>query len=218
MTVSHSYDGNRLPVPAIVGSAHFCYLTDAPTLDPTDVKTVVETAKASKTLTPWGIEVLDHQSQLFKEDPQALEALQRLVRKVRCFLGGRRRKAELVVCQWTQLHVDHEFLGRAFYSIVLHTGPEPYLLYLLHTAPDKDGGSSVTHGGALVLDAEKAFVFDPTTPHQALPMRPHQDNLLILLQFQLVDETVEDREALLRRLVPDHAKRSEFVEDDDIPF
>jgi len=75
----------------------------------------------------------------------------------------------------------------------------------MHTEPHPDGYADlISHREVFAVG--EAFVLDPTTPHMAAPLKPHQDQMLILLQMRLDDRTLIEREALIQRLpvcVPD---------------
>lgn len=104
-----------------------------------------------------------------------------------------------MVCEWAHLHIDSGVAGALFYSMVLHTGPNDYLMTTLHTEPSLDGCEELVTT-ELALQPGVAVVFDSTTAHCAIPYRPHQDQLLVLLQVELEDSTHAHRTQLIQRL------------------
>lgn len=111
---------------------------------------------------------------------------------------------EIVGCQWAEPHVDPGFLGEAFYSVVLHTGPFRYRMRALHTRRRTENGESFFEviSSTRALTIGDAFVFDPCTPHMVLPERSHEDELLVLRQAKFADADEEDRIRLLERIRP----------------
>lgn len=201
--------GNRLPVPKALGSHHFFYYTNPPAFDPKHVKCVVEHIKAQ----------LDRQTYRSTEVSlftyQELMGSSKSVADAFCALMDafkspviRREQADVLACQWAPAHVDDSFAGSAFYSVVLHTGPHPYIMELLHTQKQRYDKSQLNVvNTAKELRCGDAFIFDPTTPHYAAPKIPHQRELLILLQTELNDDTKEERKLLLKAHPPLNLER-----------
>lgn len=196
--------GNRLPVPKELKSAHFFYHCAKPVLDTLAVDCVVSEVKAAA-LRGMGngptVGLLTYK-ELTSKSESLREAMTRLVGAIKTPVM-RELKAEVLACQWAMPHTDDTFEGSAFYSVVLHTGPYPYVLELLHTEQSEENKGLVQiQNTARELHCGDAFIFDPTTPHYAAPKRPHQEQLLILLQMELKDGNLEERQELLRSLPP----------------
>lgn len=191
--------GNRLEVPANFPGAHFFYKTAAPVFDPKDTEAVVAVAKSYR-MERLGhkLDVISEDHEAFESEPEAQDAFCRLTRAIEPFTRHA-GDAELAVCEWSAPHVDIRCLGFSFYSVVLHTGPQPYLMQTMHTEPHSGGCADLIFHREILAVGE-AFVFDPTTIHMAFPLKPHQDQLLILLQVQLDDRTLAEREALTKLL------------------
>jgi hypothetical protein len=106
----------------------------------------------------------------------------------------------ILACEWVALHEDSSYAGSAFVSRVLKVGPSPYVLNLSHTQL----GAGRTRGlrvrtSSLVLEKGDTFVFDPTTPHMAMPVYLNDGGILVLLQWEEPDASPEERESLLRK-------------------
>lgn len=210
--------GNRQSVPREVSSAHFLYKTKAPALPQADVDLVVKAVRAhvhAFGLNPAQIDIAG--TPVFQAAGDAtLQAYRRLRDFVTQQVPGGRYAPDILVCEWASPHVDESYAGDAFLSWVLHTGEYPYLMQTLHSHKQtmRDGGSVIrTQTSARVLNVGDTFIFDPTTPHMAAPVRPGQDQLLIMLQLDLPDESPQQRKELLERFAPmaeDHDEREVF--------
>lgn len=191
--------GNRLKVPAELGP-HFCYRTAAPRFKPTDVETVVAAvcSYGDRAVGP-NEEVIDP-DRAFKRKPRAQQALERLVDAVRSFtkLSG---EVLLVTCEGTEPQVNDYYAGQCWYSVVLHTGPQGYILYTMHTQPLPKGLTKVIKTRRMMSVGE-AFVWDPTTPYMLESFRPRSGQRLVLLQMLVDDQTLAKRRALMKRLPP----------------
>lgn len=191
---------NRLPQPAAIASKHFFYLGLAPKVPTEAVDAVVHAAKKLAQqygLNPAQIEVFSR-TQLESAHAGAGEAFATLRRA--CGLPERIPGA-VVVCEWASPHVDDTFAGQAFVSLVLHTGPEPYVMQAFHTEHTSSGQTALVTSTRVLHQGDLA-VFDPTTAHFTAPRHPNADQLLVLLQFELADYTEQDREILLQRFPP----------------
>jgi hypothetical protein len=186
---------------SISDKEHFLYRTTAPQLDPIAIETVVDAVVCSDQR-PTGprVNVLETKSDGPLSSPRVRSAYRRLAKAVKRHTGTE-GAADILACEWAQPHVDAGFVGTVFYSVVLHTGPHAYLMQAFHTEPNSNGYEELTTT-ELVLSTGFAFVFDPTRAHLAIPMRPHQGQLLVLLQVELDDCTDEQREAIIKRLPP----------------
>lgn len=196
--------GNRMAVPPPVKSAHFFYKTRPPQFDPRDVATVVATVNAH--VEDVGLHCGEI-SLLTKNDfsqrgSEASEAFERMVKLVPT-LGGYSSPA-VVFCEWAGVHDDETFEGKAFFSVVLHTGMEPYVMQVISTAPPSLPGTKAPrlHCDTRVLSVGDAMVFDPTTPHMAVPKEPTRGQLLILFQIELPDNNEQERAAILEAFLP----------------
>lgn len=209
--------GNRLPVPTSLGVSHLLYKFEltAPAPDE-DLKVIADAVKKmveDDGLAPSEIEA--YAIRQFHDNVLAHAAIKRLLD----LMGAQNfpeSSASLIACHWASPHVDEYFSGKAFASLVVHTGPERYVLQTLHTSSlkKKERGLDL-HRSTKMLKAGEAFVFDPTTPHFSAPVYPHENSLLVLLQVEVKDETPEDRKALLEKFVPrtdNRDEQNEFVE------
>lgn len=193
---------NRLPVPDCVVSDHFCYAGRPQKLASEDVSAVMRGVTAY--IQEHGIgaaEILLLSARHLRDfaGAESAEAFERLAAQ----LGHRPEDAQPVVlaCEWASPHVDESYAGQAFCSLVLHTGPEPYVLQLLETSVGPDGVSRVK-ATTRVLTPGDVVVIDPTTPHMAMPLHSHSESLLVMLQLELPDTCPAEREAVLRRFPP----------------
>ena len=204
------WDHNRRPVPPSVRSAHFLYKAAAPTFDPADVAEVVTATKRmleERGLYCAQIEVFGRR-QFESCVPESVAAFDRLVAALPAICAG--KSLSVLVCEWATPHVDDSYEGKAFYSAVLHTGNNAYVMQTLHSGRSQQQPNvSTLTTSARTLDVGEAIVFDPTTPHFAAPKWPHESQLLVLLQAELDDETDEDRAALLAALPPLLSDRDE---------
>lgn len=91
---------------------------------------------------------------------------------------------ELLVCEYARPHSDTSFAGTGFVSTVLHTGPEDYVIDAFTAKGTRQTGHEV-EGATRVLAKGDTFVLDPRFAHSAMPVRPHQDCLLILAQQEI---------------------------------
>jgi hypothetical protein len=196
-------DGNRLAVPAIVPAKHFLYKTNRMDSRLNDLALVASIAKGTLEkrghgLNPAQIEVFLRKD--FRDESQDfLQALDRVLNA----MGASALEAErasILLCEWAAPHVDDSYVEQAFVSLVLHTGPEPYIMQALHThVIEGPHGSQQIETSTRVLTVGDVIVFDPTTAHFTVPKYPNDEQLLILLQVCVNDRTEEDREALLKR-------------------
>ncbi|MCC5613146.1 hypothetical protein LC612_42340 [Nostoc sp. CHAB 5834] len=88
--------------------------------------------------------------------------------------------------------------------MVLHTGTEPYVMQVISTAPPSLPGTRAPRlfCDTRVLSVGDALVFDPTTPHMAVPKEPTDGQLLILFQVELPDNDEQERSAVLEAFPP----------------
>jgi hypothetical protein len=198
-----SDDGLVPPIPEIAENEHFFYRTTAPSLTGVDIDAIVGAINSSKRR-PTGsrIALIGKNDSEIAGNARARIVFRRLAAAVKGITRAR-GAAELLVCEWAQPHIDCGVAGSLFYSLVLHTGPKDYLMTTLHTEPTSSGCDELITTD-LILSAGVAFVFDPTTAHCAIPVRPHQNQLLVLLQVELPDWTHAQRAQILQRL-PHHA-------------
>ena len=192
--------GNRLPLGEGVRSQHFLYKTTGFPLEPLACGRVISAAKS------WVRERPLYPGQVALALPETLDrptrvALLRLlepVLKLTCLAVPR---VDLTITHQAFPHVDSIFAGSSFLSRVLHTGPYPYAIETLHTQKQADGVQALMPSSR-VVSAGDWFVFDPTTAHLAAPLKPSHSNLLVLLQFELRDQEMIDRERILQELPP----------------
>ena len=201
-------NGNRLPVPDTVRSRHFLYQTAAIAGLDAEMSTVVAATTRlveERGLSPAQIEVFTPRAYA-QDAPEALEPLTKLFRAMGVDVPS--SGAGVLVCEWAAPHVDESYEGSAFLSLVLHTGPEPYILQTFHSSVKEEFGvAQRLEVSTRVLQRGDLLILDPTTPHMAAPLHPHQDQFLVLLQVELPDRTPEDREAILKRFAPREGDR-----------
>ncbi len=198
-------NGNRMPVSASVPNPHFCYTLDRPAISSTDMELV--SAAVRNRVDQDGIEAGEI-ALLMRQDlnsDEAALAFDRIDAALRAhvahpLLGPSR--SVMLVCEMAMPHVDPTFAGVAFLSLVLSVGSEPYVIQTVsHYTQDK-GVMLDLKKSTLVVDAGDCFVIDPCTPHLAVPIHPSSESLLILFQLELIDQTPEDRAAILQFLPP----------------
>jgi hypothetical protein len=196
-----AYDnGNRLALPESLAGKHFFYKTRGIPATHEDLALVANAVKETfetdgRGLNPAQIEIMLRKD--FKDDTRGvIAALDRLLG----LMGATEpeaTRASILYCEWAAPHVDDSYVESAFVSLVLHTGPEPYIMQTLHT--HLSHGTQQIETDTRLLNVGDVFVFDPTTAHFTAPKYPHQDELLILLQMSVTDRTDEDRKDLLHR-------------------
>jgi hypothetical protein len=205
-------NGNRLAVPEIVKGTHFFYKT-APVALTSEYSDLVTAAALKHVqnvgLNPAEIVVLRH-AELEEQVPGAKIAFGRLLDEMSEGVPGSNRSAAgVLVCEWANPHIDSSFEGHNFYSQVLHTGPEPYIMQTFHTyVPTKGRRTHKMECSTRVLNKGDTFMFDPTTAHMVAPRRPGEGQLLVMLQLVISEPDAADREALVSRFSP-------LVEDKD---
>jgi len=206
-------NGNRLRVPKRVNSHHFLYQAEPKPLDAAALDVVVSAVKCftlERRLHASEVEIVSRQH-LGDEAAAAFARLEAPLLELSC--AAPPLSAEILVCHQAFPHTDATFAGIAFLSVVLHTGPEDYVLQAFHVQRDRQGLQDVV-SSSRVLQVGDWCVFDPTTPHMAAPLAPHQDSLLILMQLGLRDEDREARRAILKELPP----RADDVDIQDFTF
>jgi hypothetical protein len=197
-------DGNRMQVPDAVKSDHFFYLAKAPVLDPQDVKLVVDaTTKFVHTngLNAGGIDVMSQTRVESYGGALALAAMQRMLHQMGVSEDDY-GDTSILVCLWAPPHVDESFEGSAFASLVLHTGPEPYVMQTFYTGICNEFGSPTVTASTRVLTQGSLVVFDPCTPHMTTPAYPLDAQMLVMLQTEVKDKTPEDRLNVLLQFPP----------------
>ena len=157
-----------LRVPTVLKAPHFFYRTKAPQFEREDIDAVVLAARSY--VEEFGIGAAEIKTlgadKLEKALPGARKALSRLSA---CIQDGAMRIGmdAVLVCEWASPHIDHAFAGKAFWSFVLATGENPYIMQTMHTTVV--GGFIEIVTSTRVLKEGDAFVFDPLTPHLAVP-------------------------------------------------
>lgn len=200
---SQAFDGNRLCVPAPVKGAHLLYLANRPQVCPKAMALLAQEVcryLENTGLNATEIDLLSERNQAQVLSPEACLAREQLVRE----LGWQDMPASsraVLFCEWAPPHVDSSFAGKAFVSLVLHTGEEPYLVQTFHTKrhTNEDPDPIALTTTSRLLRPGDLMVLDPCTPHMAAPVRSSRDALLIMLQVEWPDATAEEREALIKR-------------------
>ncbi len=205
--------GNRLPVPAGIPGNHFFYRT-ALKWSAEDAAVLVDAVKRAVEdcgLHTAEIDVYSVKRLLQYGGERVGEAYLRLIEQLSLQKAHSVGRVGLLVCEWASPHVDDSFAGQAFLSLVLHTGPEPYLMQTFHSERVQEDGASrlALHTSTRVLNVGDAVVFDPTTPHMAAPASGNPDQLLIMLQAELPDDSEESRQHLLNTYPPLPGDRSQ---------
>jgi hypothetical protein len=205
-------NGNRLAVPEEVEGAHFFYKTSPVELNVqySDLVTAAALKHVENVgLNPAEIVVLRH-AELEAQIPGAKEAFGYLLDEMSEGIPGSNRSAAgVLVSEWANPHIDSSFEGYAFFSQVLHTGPEPYIMQTFHTfVPAKGSRKHSMECSTRVLNKGDAFMFDPTTAHMVAPRRPGEGQLLVMLQLVISESDAAEREALVSQFAP-------LVEDKD---
>jgi hypothetical protein len=118
--------------------------------------------------------------------PEIQDALDAAVKAV----GLPIEDAELVICEWAAVHADYTFAGRTFASLVVSTGRNPYYMQsvLTHKSDLEMDDTWQVDDAKLILKQGDVFVFDPTVPHMAVPTRPADGQLLVLMQWAIPTE------------------------------
>lgn len=199
-------DGNRLALPREMvdeGYNHFFYLADVPALDTAQFHPIVRDALAfarDRKLPPLEIEALGLHTQLGSEDTIAA------ANSIRQSLGFSPSKydTDVVLCQAALPHEDAMFAGSAFVSVVLHTGEAPYVMTTFHANVQKDEDTGkpfyAMTSQSRTLKVGDVVVFDPTTPHCAVPSKSNDEAYLVMLQMQVPLRGAKDIKALLKQL------------------
>lgn len=212
-----------MPSPDTVAGPHFFYRTPVTEFDPQALQVVVQAAQ--RTLEEGGLHVAEIDAYSVARMERCYGApvkpsIDALLRSIGWDNLPFHATASVLVCEWASVHVDDSYAGSAFASFVLHTGPEPYVMQTMHTEvedqADYDEVEGIAPGRKIRLRTSTrrlsvgdAFVFDPTTPHMAMPAVPNQDALLILLQLELPDGDEQQREQLLKRFPPQDGDQSQ---------
>jgi hypothetical protein len=188
-------------VPECVGAQHFLYKTAPAAFEKGDIDAVVSFVLDSVAAEGLGCaEIMSYKARGVRESsPAAAAALERMIAEIaghEIFAG----EPTLLACEWASVHVDETFEGSAFLSYVLHTGPVGYVMQAISSRETE--GLFVVDTSTRSIRAGEAFVFDPTTPHMAVPERPCDGQMLILLQVELADRDWAARQRLLRVLSP----------------
>lgn len=201
-------EGNRLGIPASLGSEHFFYKTVAPAFAEEDVATLV--AATRRYVEEYGIGCAEIKMLSRKDleacSPGSAGAMDRMA----AALPARSLQAGqpcVLACEWASPHVDDSFAGSAFLSYVLDTGEHPYLMQTLHTRVVQ--GLPEVRTTTRVLSRGDGFVFDPTTPHMTAPKFMSSEQLLVLFQVEMRDGSEEERRELMRAVKPMEGDRDE---------
>lgn len=194
---------NRLPVPSSVPARHFLYKTQ-PLIGCDDEISLLGN-QAFKMVCDIGISPGEIELLMFNDEdhPQAVAALVKIQAALpsSVFDHGR-HKFDILFAELALPHADPDYTGWAFVSVVLHTGPHPYVLQMLHTEQIEESNENVVRTSSVLLRPGDVVVFDPSTPHLCVPATPHEDQLLVLAQVSVMDVTEEDRNLLVSALPP----------------
>jgi len=194
---------NRLPVPSAVPARHFLYKTNPLVGVDSEISLLGDLcwkAVLGLGLSPGQIELLVESNLQDDRAEQALRVLQSALPSP--LFDVDRRGIDLLVTELAMPHSDPDYEGWAFVSVVLRTGPNPYALQLLHTERNEGASENLVRTSTVLLRPGDVVVFDPTTPHLCVPTASHEDQLLVLAQFSVLDVTESDREKLVKALPP----------------
>jgi len=208
------HTGNRLAVPRGVKSRHFFYKTTRTACSLARLEALSDWVRPfiKTRATEDHIETVDRET-LVRECGQVVGAAwDAVVATLPKFVKDAANGAlEILGCEWAAPHADAgpALVGYAIYSVVLHAGPHAYRMQTLHTRPLRDDPElTEVVTSTRRLQVGDAFVFDASTPHLVVPERPHQAQLLLLLQALLPDEDEDDRDYLLSRIRPARGDRN----------
>lgn len=168
-----------------------------PQADVNAVLQVVLSEVEESGLQPTEIKMLTQHDLIQRAGPAAGDAFSRLSHAMG---RGPNDGMCLLACEWVPPHIDMDYAGMSFVSVVLHTGGEPYLVHASALRP-ATGPDAVPRLAAVarILRTGDVFVLDPAAPHMAAPLRSSEEALLVLLQLEVPDESPETRQALLAR-------------------
>ncbi len=179
---------------------HFFYRCDRKKIDPEDLAWMLERVKKYiaqyGTGSPSAIEVLSVRPQNMTE----IEAFERI--KKECRLEPWIDKVELVFCEWASLHTDPDWLGKAFVSLVVGTGPSPYTVSTHKISRKKDSQIPSVKTRGFKMHTGDLFVLDPTLPHSANPCTNHYGSLLVLMQVTELFGSEQEKIELFDRYPP----------------
>lgn len=199
--------GNRMRLPLALRGPHFFYRTQLPAYRQEDARLLVQSVERAVEdcgLHTAEIDVFSRKRLSQYGGDAAPLALERMIADLglQSFQSG---AISVLACEWASVHVDESYTGSSFLNLVLHTGPGPYVMQTLHSekAMDEEGAAQLSvHTSTRVLHPGQAVVFDPATPHLAVPTSFNCDQLLVLLQVELPDNNPEQRADILRRFPP----------------
>ena len=134
---------------------------------------------------PTEIELISSSELRSPEYAPGVEAARRLIACVGDSSFPISDRFAILSCMWAAPHVDDTFDGSLFVSVVVRTGPSPYVMQTLRTGAAEDGAPASLITNTRVLNVGDVVVFDPTAPHYAFPQRPSEQSLLVLLQVEL---------------------------------
>lgn len=196
-------EGNRLPVPSQIAGQHLLYLAQRPAVSKEAMALLAN--EVLRYIRDTGmdaaeIDLLGERSQEERLSAEAVQAREQLVHE----LGWQNMPSHsraVLFCEWAPPHVDSSFAGKAFVSLVLHTGDEPYLVQAFHTRrhTNEDPDPIELTTTSRVLRPGDLMVLDPCTPHMAAPVRSSRDAFLIMLQVEWPDATELERAELVSR-------------------
>lgn len=173
-------------------NSHFLYKADR---RPLALQDIISVGSAVRDIVRADMRLMAAEIELFSmgqfraRSNQALKAsLGRLLKGLG--LEAQEHRLSFVFCDWAAPHEDSPSAGCAFVSTVLHTGPYPYWMSMFHSR-ETPAHEFELHTSTRILRQGDTFVFDPTIPHMSAPVRPHQDQFLVLLQAELEIRTEE---------------------------
>jgi len=188
----------RLSITPGITGRHFLYKAAINPLPAGLVRTLVSytrTQVQTWPLRPFQIGLMDER-QLEEPARAAFRGLRALLPPIL-----RDGAAGLVVCEQMAAHNDPDYAGYAFASVVLATGAQPYLIQLFQSQVDSTGALELA-SSACAMHTGDCVIFDPMTPHMVAPLRPADDQLLVMLQVEVPGGTSDKREHLLADLPP----------------
>jgi hypothetical protein len=204
LTTSESYiHGNRLRIPECLDTKHFAYQAIGPAVDDSTLGAVVEACLDRLSNFPLGPADIDSILP-FDFSSEAGKACDLLTTSLG-LTAQEKNTASIIACEWAAIHSDPTFAGKSFVMLVLHTGPNPYVMQVMSTGVREyrdEAYELVAHTTSLLLSKGDLVVFDPTSAHTAVPKFPASGQILLLLQFEIADDNEEQRAEILRRFPP----------------
>jgi len=200
-------NGNRLTVPDCVPLRHFIFKMNPPEFNEASVSMLTEavmTYLRNIDIGPadvLGISPAEIGGDAFYSALDHIESAFNLSK-------SERKTATIIACEWAPIHTDQSYAGKSLLTLVLHTGRHPYVMQTMHAEAIDYGyaGAALSAKTSnVLLQKGDALIFDPTTPHTAVPRFSATGQILVLLQFEIDDGDERQRQQILDRFSIDDA-------------